>query len=103
MYIAAGRGSMDPEHQDGIVEKYILAKGKPESIGISIVRLARFMAEQSGRQRYDKSLWNRARYILRGFLSSHYVEVDGTRYIVQRVEAWPDYKLFFEIEGIDNG
>lgn len=94
---------MDPAHQDGIVEKYILAKGKPESVEISIIRLAKFMAKEAGRKRYDKSLWNRARYILRGFLSSHYADVDGTRYIVQRVEAWPDYKLAFEIEGIDNG
>ena len=94
---------MDPAHQDGIVEKYILAKGKPESVEISIIRLAKFMAKEAGRKTYDKSLWNRARYILRGFLSSHYADVDGTRYIVQRVEAWPDYKLAFEIEGIDNG
>jgi len=94
---------MDPEHQDGIVEKYILAKGKPESLQISIKRLAKFMAKKAGMKQYDMSLWNRARHILRGYLTSGYAYVDGTKYIVHRVEAWPDYRLVFEIEGIENG
>jgi len=94
---------MDTEHQDGIVEKYILAKGKPVSIQITIKRLAKFMAQQLGDEEYAKSLWHRARYILRGYCASGYAEVDGTRYIVQRVEAYPDYKLAFEIEGVENG
>lgn len=92
---------MDPEHQDGIVEKYILAKGKPESVQISIKRLALFIAKKMGKSKYDKSLWNRARYILRGYLSSGYAYVDGVRYKVRRVEAYPDYILTFEIEGIN--
>ena len=94
---------MDPAHQDGIVEKYILAKGKPESLQISIRRLAKFMAKGLGVKEYDKSMWNRARYILRGYLSNGYAYVDGVKYTVQRVEAWPDYRLAFEIEGLDNG
>lgn len=94
---------MDPDRRQGIVEKYILAKGKPESVQITIRRLARFMAKQQGVKQYDRSLWNRARYILRGYCTSGYAYVDGIGYKVQRVEAWPDYKLVFEMEGIENG
>lgn len=94
---------MDPEHQDGIVEKYILAKGTPESLQISIKRLAKFMAKLGGKKEYDMSLWNRARFILRGYYASGYAVVGEFKYRVRRVEAWPDYILAFEIEGVENG
>ena len=95
---------MGLEHHDGIVERYILAKGKPESLQITIKRLAKFMANEFGMKAYEyKEFWNTARSKLRMHLTSGYAMVDVTIYKVQRVEAWPEYKLAFEVEGIDNG
>ena len=59
------------------------------------------MANQLGEKEYDTSMWSKARWHLRTALVSGKVKVGDLAYIARRVEAYPDYRLAFELEGAD--
>lgn len=114
-------GMDEKSHQDGVIAKYVIFKGHPDTLKINIVRLAKYMAtkltedakaslpkEQAidlSRKGYNRDLWSRSRWDLRTAVIAQRVLVGGLTYSAKRVEgAFPGYEIVLEREGLeDNG
>jgi hypothetical protein len=114
-------GMDENSHQDGIIAKYIIAKGQPDTLKINVIRLAKYMGsrlpegviaslskEQAidlSRKGYNRDLWSRSRWDLRTAVISQRVLVNGIGYSAKRVEgSFPGYEIVLEREGLeDNG
>lgn len=106
------------EHQDGMIAKYIISKGLPESIQITSKRLARFCAshlpstilgqmshdelKEINKKGYSTKLRTKARDDLRNAYKATQVMANGKVYKVMRVEDWPEYHIALEVEGLDS-
>lgn len=109
---------LDGEHQDGMIAKYLISKGLPESIQITSKRLARFCTsclpsavlanfshaelKEISLKGYTRKLMMKARDDLRNAYKAKQVVANGRIYRVMRVEDWPEYHIALEIEGLDN-
>lgn len=109
---------VETEHQDGMIARYIISKGMPESIQITSKRLARFCAtclskevvsdlpsedtKELNRKGFTPRLRLKARDDLRNAYKAQRVLVDGRSYRVMRVEDWPEYHIALELEGLDS-
>lgn len=107
------------EHQDGMIARYILSKGSPETIEITCKRLAKFCASKLppdvrsdlskeelidlSRKGYFRSLREKARHDLRTAIIAKKVEVNGKVYNAKRVEeSWPEYRIALELKELDD-
>jgi hypothetical protein len=107
----------ETERQDGMIAKYIISKGLPESIQITSKRLAVFCAKhlsqdavsnlshmelkELGQKRYTDTLRRKARYDLRNAYVAGSVIAASKVYKVMRVEDWPEYHIALELTGVD--
>jgi len=109
------------EHQDGMIAKYIVSKGMPDTIEITCKRLARFCASKLppdvlsdlskeervdlSRKGYFRSIRLKARDDLRRAVinSPKYpVIANGKAYNAKRVEeSWPEYRIALELKELD--
>jgi len=106
------------EHQDGMIAKYIVSKGLPETIEITCKRLAKFCASKLprevlselskeelvdlSRKGYFRSLREKARHDLRTAIIAKTVSVNGQVYNAKRVEeSWPEYRIALELTELD--
>lgn len=99
---------VDIEHRpNGVLAKYLIAKNMPDLASLTIKRLARFMKHEldmeCSKERLLDPFWLEARAILKTALASQRLHVGGCVYKVMRVEAYPDYEILFEKEGVENG
>ncbi len=111
----------EKSYQDGIIAKYVIFKGQPDTLKINVVRLAKYMAtkltedvkaslakEQAidlSRKGYNRDLWSKSRWDLRTAVIAQRVLVNGIPYSAKRVEgSFPGYEIVLEREGLeDNG
>lgn len=108
------------EHQDGMIAKYLISKGLPESVEITTKRLARYCASQLSPEVLSKlsqdeikelnlkGYLSRLRYKARDDLRNAYrmqkLVISGKVYRIRRVEDWPEYRIALELEELnDNG
>ena len=106
------------EHQDGMIAKYIVSKGLPETIEITCKRLAKFCASKLpkdalselskeeavdlSRKGYFRDLRVQARYDLRTLIIAKSITVNGKVYNAKRVEeSWPEYRIALELKELD--
>jgi len=109
------------EHQDGMIAKYIISKGSPDTIEINCKRLAKFCASKLppevlsdlskeeandlSRKGYFRDLQVKARYDLRRAVVNgpkYPVIANGKAYNAKRIEAaWPEYWIALELKELD--
>jgi hypothetical protein len=106
------------EHQDGMIAKYIISKGSPETLEITCKRLAKFCATKLSpevieklskeelvdlsRKGYFRNLRLKARGDLRTAIISKTISVNGKTYNAKRVEeVWPEYRVALELKELD--
>lgn len=112
---------MDNERQDGMIAKYIISKGMPDTLKITCKRLARFCASKLpseafsdlskeelvdlSRKGYFRTLRLKARDDLRRAIINSPkfpVMANGKAYTAKRVEeTWPDYTVVLELKELD--
>ena len=96
----------DGDKADGVLAKYLISKDLPDVATLTIKRLAKYMKKELGieceKARLMDPFWLQARTILKTAFAGHKLHVAGEVYHVKRVEAYPDYEILFEKEGVDN-